>query len=60
MDNQKLMELECGSIAGNDLQSTVYRDLNLGIWVSTQREAFKNDKLSEEKVRLLSSLRGWV
>jgi len=41
-------------------QSTVYRDFNLGSWVSTQREAFKNDKLSEEKVRLLSSLRGWV
>jgi len=41
-------------------QSTVYRDMNLGSWVSTQREAFKNNKLSEEKVRLLSSLRGWI
>jgi superfamily II DNA or RNA helicase len=41
-------------------QSTVHRDMNLGSWVSTQREAFKNNRLSEEKVRLLSSLRGWI
>ena len=53
----KLYTEENGAAAPT--QSTVYRDVKLGSWVSTQREAFKNNRLSEEKVRLLSSLRGW-
>ena len=45
---------------GKITQSTVYKDVNLGIWVSNQKTAFKKNKLDNERLEKMSLLCSWV
>ncbi len=40
--------------------SPPYKHPSLGMWVSTQRSKYKNEKLSNDQIKLLESLPGWV
>ena len=44
----------------NVTQSTFHEGFKLGAWVSTQRQSFKEDKLTKERIERLSKLKGWV
>ena len=35
-------------------------DRKLGAWVSSQRQDFKAQKLSSDKINLLQNLKGWI
>ena len=37
-----------------------YKHPALGKWVSRQRSKYKNEKLSDDQIKLLESLPGWV
>ena len=44
----------------NVTQSTVYEGFRLGAWVSKQRQSYKDNKLSQERINRLSNLKDWA
>ena len=60
---KKLFELLREFVAENGRLTKIsekYKEEPLGHWISKQRRTMKQGKLSEEKIRALESIEGWV